>query len=409
MRRTINKRILAAATMTLAAGLATGLAGCASGHGRYTTEHIERANERMATIKAATSWDMARQQFLAGDLSKALNNVDESLDLNRAVPKSHTLRGRIMMELGQLEAAVVSYREALELDPGFVEAHYYLGIAHERFSEHDQAMERYLAAANLDPSNAQFIIAAAEMHIELGQLDKAMELLESRRSNHQHNAGVRQTMGHIAMMRGDYERAVTLFGEARLLAPDELALHEDLALAQIASGRFTEAEYSLRRLMKHKDFKDRRDLKHAQARCLIHLDRPVEARSILLALTSDSAGASDIEAWIDLGEVAMHIGDMNRVRLVAARLTAIAPNRHEGPLMMAMWSRRAGDLNSALASLNKAVSLAGADPRPAMLRGVVLDELGRRNEAASSFIDALAIDPTHDQARRMLAAVQQDD
>jgi len=409
MRRKMNKPMLAATAVTLVAGLAAGLTGCASGHGRYTSEHIERAHERMATIKAATSWDMARQQFLVGDLSKALTNVDESLELNSAVPKSHTLRGRILMELGQLEAAVVSYREALNLDPGFVEAHYYLGIAHERFSEHEEALERYMAAANLDPSNAQYVIAAAEMHIELGRLDRAMELLENRRSNHQHNAGVRQTMGHIAMMRGEHEKAVTLFGEARLLAPDELALHEDLALAQIASSRFTEAEYSLRRLMSHNDFKDRRDLKHAHARCLIELDRPVEARSILLALTSDKAGAGDIEAWVDLGEVAMHLGDMNRVRLVAARLTAIAPHRHEGPLMMGMWSRRNGDLEGALASLTRATKLAGADPRPAMLRGVVLGELGRQNEAASSFVDALAIDPTHHQARRMLAAVQQDD
>src|SRR5690606_22956811 len=176
MERSTRTIALIAAT-GCALALAT-LSGCATGHGKYTTEGMYAAQERMATIKAGTEWDMARQQFLVGDLSKALKSIDRSISINDSVAKSHNLRGRILVELGQLEGAMESFKRALVIDPSFTEAHYYMGILHERYGEVDVALEKFQAAAALDPSNAQYTLAAAEMLIENRRLDAAAELLE---------------------------------------------------------------------------------------------------------------------------------------------------------------------------------------------------------------------------------------
>lgn len=390
-----------------AVGLATLLGGCTSGHGRYTTEGLNAAQDRMATIKAGTEWDMARQQFLVGDLSKALKSVDQSISIKDSVAKSHNLRGRILVELGQLEQASEAFKRALVIDPSFVEAHYYLGVLYERFGELEQALEKYQAAAALEPSDAQYTIAAAEMLIETGRLDKAEELLDSRRAYFEHNAGVRQTLGHIALMRGDAAKASELFHEAQLLDPEDVSILEDLVLAQMKSGEYVEAEYTLRRLMKDKELSERRDLKQLHARCLVALDRPVEARTILLGITSDERGINDVDAWIDLGQVAVMLGDFQRARIAAGRVTALAPSRFEGPLLAAFWMRDRGDLAGALKSADDARRLAkGSDPTPSIVRGLILRELGRMSEAEASFAEALSIAPNDARAKRLVAVTE---
>jgi len=405
MTQTTFARTLALAGLACASAA---VIGC-QGHGSYTTEGISLAQERMSQIKSGTTWDMARQQFVAGDLRKALQSVDQSLSINENVPKSHSLKGRILVELGELEVAVESFKKALAIDPTFVEAHYHMGVVYERFRDVDGALEKFRAASELDPSNVQYVIAAAEMLIEQNRLEEAESMLQGERSRFEHNAGVRQTLGHIAMMRGEMDRAVSLFSEARMLAPDEPGIVEDLALSQIAAGRFAEAEYSIRKLLDRPENKDRRDLRHARARCLMRLDRPVEARAVLLELTSDDKGQGDVNAWIDLGEVAMVLGDLNRVRIVANRLRTIAPKRGEGHVMLAMAERLEGDLEGALKSLDAALAIKSEDPTAHLLRGVVLEEMGRSGDAANAFARAAALDPQSKTASRLMAIVNPED
>src|SRR6185503_14905501 len=128
----------------------------------------------------------------------------------------------------------------------------------------------------LEPSNPQYLIAQAEMLVQIDRLDEAQKVLEERRAAFEFNAAVRQTLGNIQTMRGDAKAAAQCYNEALLLAPDDLGIVEDLMHAQAACGQFAEAEFNLRRLMQADQNKNRRDLRHLQARCLIAVDRPVE-------------------------------------------------------------------------------------------------------------------------------------
>lgn len=363
---------LSAPGLVLAAALfATGCAG----HGKYTEQHISAAKEKMQAMKSATEWEMAKQAFLAGDLEKAKKGVDRSLALNPNVAKSHVLKGRILLEMGDLESAANSLMTAQTIDPTFVEAAYYLGICYERFTQKDKALEAYTKAADLDQAAPQYAIAAAEMMVDLGKVDEAQAYLETRRVTFEHNAGVRQTLGHIALIKGDNERAVTLFSEARLLAPDDQDILEDLARAQVEVSQFADAENNLAKLLGTPEFKNRRDLQMIRARCLVQVERPLEARQILIGLTTDQAGSADTEAWIELGNVAYLLKDMQRVRQASSRVVAIAPQRAEGYLLRALYQRRTGDLAGARANLDKAVTL-GAGPEAQDLIAIVEQELG---------------------------------
>jgi tetratricopeptide (TPR) repeat protein len=398
--------------LSLAAGLAAAtIVGCTPGNGKYTQEFQDQATDRMERVKAGTSWDMARQQFLSGDLEKALKTVDKSLAHAADVPKSHVLRGRILVELGRLETAIDAFDLALDIDPEFTQAHYYRGIVHERWADYQQAFEAYSAAAGIDPTDPQYVVAAAEMLIQLDAPDRAQALLISSEEHFEHNAGVQQTLGHLAVMRGDLDAAIERFQEACLLAPDETGLIEDLARAQIAKGDFAEAEYSLSRLMRRAsdDGEPRRDLQHLHARCLLELDRPVDARNIYDALTSDERGNADFAAWLGMGETALMLDDHYRLNRAASQLVAMAPNRHEGHLLRAIVQRDSGHLRAAVRTLDTAIDLCGNDPEPAILQAVIYEQLGDFPQAERAARVALKLDPANSFARRLLRSIDNTD
>jgi Flp pilus assembly protein TadD len=400
-RRTLSRLAIVGLA---AAGLA--IAGCNRGNGAWTAQGKSLSKQRVDQLKSANEYQMAQQNFLAGDLDKALKGIDRSLTINPSVPKSHVLRGRILIERNDLEGASTSLLKAEALDPENVEAQYYLGILAERVSDREEALKRYQTAARLDPSNPQYAVAAAECLMDLGRLDEAEQLLNGQKSTLSHNAGIRQTLGHIAMIKGDHEKAVELFNEARLLAPEDNAVIEDLVRAQISTSRFAEAEYNLARLVKSPGNEGRRDLKAMRAKCLVNVDRPLEAREILLDLTSGDAGAKDVEAWIELGQLSFVLKDMNRVKQAASRVIALAPGRSEGYTLRGLWYKRRGELTNALADFDRAVERRGTDTQPLVLRGLTLEGLGRFDDARQSYAAVLKQNPTDEGVSRLLDSLQ---
>lgn len=374
-----------------AAGVALAV-GCA-GHGSYTKKHMEESQQKLAEMKSGTEWQMAQQQFLAGELDKAHKTIDRSLTLNDKVPKSHVLKGRILLEKGQLENARLCFLEAERLDEKTVDAQYFLGIVHERYNEPEQALERYTKATTLDTTNAQYVIASSDMMIQLGRVDEAKAYLETKRANFQYNAAIRQSLGQIALLRQDHRLAAELFGEAHTLAPDDAHVLEDLVRAQMACSQFADAEVNLRALLSKEGYGERRDLKHLQAKCLIAVNRPVEARQLLVELTSDSEGGRDVDAWVDLGNASYILKDKTRLRNVALRLTAMAPTRHEGYMFRGVGQMIDGDLNAAIASFDQASARTTSDGTPLLLKGMALQDLGRLDEAKNTYAAAVKIDP----------------
>ncbi|MCL4221739.1 MAG: tetratricopeptide repeat protein [Phycisphaerales bacterium] len=395
-------RLRAFVPILLAAGLV--LAPGCGGQGRYTRQGSSLAKERMNVMKSATEWEMSRQAFLAGDLQKALRKVDTSLEVNPNVAKSHVLKGRILLEMGEIGLAQRSFETALAIEPNNVDAHYYNGLAFERLTKFDEALEHFRAAAALDPYNDQYVIAAAETLIDLERSpEAATELRQSPAFDH--SAGIRQTLGHVSQLQGRVSEAVAHFQSARLLAPDDMDILEDLTRAQYLSRNYPDTAYGLERLLKHPDYAERRDLLRMQAECMLILDRTAEARQVYLKLTQDSAGAGDVDSWIGLGNVSFVVNDTNTLRRAASRVVAIAPNRKEGYVLWTLLHRAQRNPASALRSIDDAIARDSQDPTLQTMRALVLLDLGQPDAARVALNTALKLDPANAPAHAVLARI----
>ncbi len=391
-----HPRVLALSVL----GLTLALGGC-SGSGAYTREGASVAEEKMSIIKAGTEWQMGHQAYLAGDLEKALRKVDASLSLNDNVVKSHVLRGRILLEQGHLGSALESLLTANTIDPMDTDAHYYLGIVYERLNEPSKAVSHYEQACELDGYNPAYAVAAAEMMIDLDRIDDARVYLESD-PMFEHDPGVRQALGHIAMIQEDPQRAVKMFGEAAMLAPEDEVILEDLVRAQMATEQYADAERHLARLVRTEEGRERRDLQHMRARCLVAIEEPVKARGIYKDMLAAEGGESDIDAWVGLGNVAYLIDDQRSLRQCAARIVALAPERAEGYSLWALYHRATDNLPKAITAARAAID---ADPSDAALRafyGVLLTDSGRPDQAIDAFTDAVTLAPGDEGYAMML-------
>jgi tetratricopeptide (TPR) repeat protein len=374
-------------------------AGC-TGPTKTGIEAREQATERMEFVHAQMAYDQAKQSFSTGQLDKALKLADSAIArLDNQAPY-HVLRGRILLEQHALEESIRSFDRALELDPTIAEAEYFRGIVFERWSNHPQASEAYLAAWTLDDTNVQYLLASAEMLVTQGRYEDARNLVAPKLAYFEHNAALRQLLGQIAMLQGRPEDAATLLGEARLLNPEDNMLLEELARAQFASGQFAQAHYSVTQLQKLQGG-ERADLMHLEARCLVMLDRPSDARNIYLRLSQ--LIPADETVWIELGNVAFEVGDFRRLAVCSNQIIALAPSRFEGYLLRGLFEKHSDDNARAIEAFRKAAELAPADVAwPHLLLGMSLEEHGKSDEAIAAYGAAVRAEPDNDEAIRRL-------
>ncbi len=371
--------------------------------GQHNQEFVQQAREKIDGLKSGLDWQMAQQQFLAGDLDKALKTVDSSIALNGKVASAHILRARILMEKGDLEGARGSLLSAEKLDDKNAEAQYYLGVIFERYTQTEPALARYQRAAELDSKNAQYLVAAADMLVESKRLDEADALLANPPETLMYNAAVKHTRGRLAMRRGDSTLAESLLEEARLLSPDDSGVLEDLLRAQMSNRRFNQAELTASQLLKQPGAADRSDLKVIRSQCLVEIGQLTEARKLLGEVTERSD--ADRQAWLLLGEVSARLQDHARLRAVGSRLIALAPERYEGYLYRAMHLRGAGQLDAALESATQATARAGSSGVPFVYRAILLKDANRLGEARSAAVQAAQVDPESKAARQLIELI----
>jgi tetratricopeptide (TPR) repeat protein len=394
--------IRTAAPCFAASLLALVLSGCAS-QGQYTRDGKSMAQARLDALKSQTEHEMAVEALLSGDRDKANRHCEKAITLNPKSPSHLTLRGRIMLEQGDLQKAAQALDLAESYAPDSVDVHYYQGLLAERVQRKDEALTRYVRAAELDQTDPQYPIAASEMMIDLGRLDEAEQYLLSKHEVFSHTPGIVQSLGHIALMKNDLATAERRFTDARTLNPDEPTILEDLARAQYMNGNYADAQNTLAKLTRQQGMTQRRDLLHMRARCLMELGRNIEARDVLVALTKTDEGETDAEAWISLGQVAYQLRDGTKLRQAFTRIIAIAPQRPEGYILKGLHQRRSGDDAGAEQSFKKALGFEQSSQNYTLL-GLAQLRQGKAAEAQKSFQAAAAADPSDTLAGQLAAS-----
>lgn len=380
--------------------LALGITGC----GPTTHEKNKAAAiDRWTAARTGIIYGMAMQQFETGELEKAERSTNQILSAAPDNARFNVLAARIALEQGNLERAYRHLEIAVNSDPRNPEAHYYAGVVFQRWQQYDRALEAYELAFQAEPDHVAPLMAIAEMLVKLNREEEAVARLQEKLVYFEHNAGLRLLTARIMLKQRRVEEALSMFREAYLLNPDDLQLLEQLAMAEYAGGHFTTAIVHLKQLMEEADHANRRDLLKALADCYQGIDQPAKARQIYLKLVDTEA--TDVDAWIRLGQVASILGDDSRLRQAARNAVSLDPSRYEGYLLVGLFAQKAGRIDQAIGQFERAAQLAPDSPLPLIMKGIALEKTGDLNAAAAAYSAAQKLAPGDPRPKQLLAGL----
>lgn len=115
-----------------------------------------------------------------------------------------------------------------------------MALAHQQ--GYSQAQSAFDEAIQLAPKYANALYERAKTHHFLGELEEAAADYTAAMENGREDVNVYWNAGWNAYLMGDHTQAIALTEQALALAPEQLALHFNLALAQLANGQVIEAK-----------------------------------------------------------------------------------------------------------------------------------------------------------------------
>lgn len=328
------------------------VAACSTPHSKQVRNE---ANDRFDRANTQVLYDQALQSFHAGQFELALQHIDKAIV---RFPKDGTyplLRGRILLEMKRVDLARESFAKAAELAPTAAEPHYYMGIVLQRWNELDKAATEYAKAAELAPSQLQYVAAECETLVAAGRLADAEARLDAVGKTFEFSPVLDRVRADIAGQRGDLDERARWLATARLRTDPGKAqqLTEEIAATDFERGKWSDCIMALESESMG-DAGKRPDMVRLHARCLLMLDRPREARDLMLTLRghSDTDGRN---ATI-LGLAAMRLSDTNRMMEAGQSLTQSRPGSADGWLLLGVAALERGDKAEATRLLTEAAA-----------------------------------------------------
>jgi tetratricopeptide (TPR) repeat protein len=189
-----------------------------------------------------------------GAKEEALKSYEKALRLNPQLQEAHKALADLLNELGKTNEAIVHYRAALRIRER-PETHENLGALLVKLGRIDEAMIHYEAAARLDPHDGRSQYLMAKALLRQGRSDQAVERFHEALRRDPDNL---QALVYLArVLAASHDPRIRNGAEATRLAEranmltggTQSFMLDTLAMAYAESGRFDEAEQTLRQAL----------------------------------------------------------------------------------------------------------------------------------------------------------------
>ena len=268
---------------------------------------------------------------------------------------------------GRVQEACERYREAVQAAPGYAKAHLNLGIGLEATGAPEPAIRSYEAALAIDPGDPFAAYNLGKLLYTRGLPAEAERLLRQSLQNRPGFPEAQVVLSRVLESQGNLGAAATALETAMRLRPDDFGTLYHYAGVLLKQNRLNEAQGALTRAIAIDP--ENADANYTLATLLLARGEPADAERLLRAVLKHDPHSVDAHAR--LFEVCELRGDLPGA---AAEMEAVLGERPD-------WA-------DALYNY-----------------GCVLKKLMRLTDAESAFHRALAADPGHFRAYRMLGSV----
>jgi predicted O-linked N-acetylglucosamine transferase (SPINDLY family) len=268
---------------------------------------------------------------------------------------------------GRVQEACERYREAVQAAPDYAKAHLNLGIGLEAAGATEPAIRSYEAALAIDPSDPFAAYNLGKLLYTRGLPEQAERLLRQALQNRPGFPEAQVVLSRVLESQGNLSAAAAALETAMRLQPDDFGALYLYAGVLLKQSRLDEARGALKRAIAIDP--ENPDANYTLATLLLARGEPAEAERLLRTVLKRDPRSVDAHA----------------------RLFEVYDSR--------------GDLPAAAAEMEAVLSERPDWADALYNHGCVLKKLMRLTDAESAFRRALAADPAHVRAYRMLGGV----
>lgn len=380
------------------------------------------------TLSRPQSADRPRQRpsilravLIAALIASSAYSASCSADLE-ADKRRYVENGDNYAAAGKYREAAIEYRNAIQIDPMYGAGRAKLAAAYEKLGDGSNALSEYVRAADLLPDDVdlqlttgRYLMAARNVDAALARADAVLKLQPD-------NIDAHVLRGNALGGLNELDKAVAEMEEALRLDPARGATYTQLALVESARGRQAAAEAAFKRAIElAPDWVNGRLALANFYWAVGRLPEAAQAFEAALRLAPQNESANHAMAVFSLatGQVIeaekylKQLADVTRTPAAQFSLAEYYIATRRAADAIAILSPLAGDERTATeakyrlarayatdGSSNKAFSLVEeilkAEPRNAevlLLKGQLLFESDRRDEAMESVRAAVAADP----------------
>lgn len=213
--------------------LAAGQAGTAF----ETLESIAAKDEGTVADLALVNAHIQRREF-----DKALAAIDALAKKQPKDPRPPQLRGRVLLQKGDLAEARKAFEQALVLDPDYQEALAALSAVDVREGKADAAEQRLRDSLKRKPSNAAaWLLLADVKRVSGGTQQNITELLQKAVEAAPSDKAARVALVEHLLRQNDPKAALTAAQAAAIALPDVPEVMDVLGRAHSSAGEFNQA------------------------------------------------------------------------------------------------------------------------------------------------------------------------
>ena len=325
----------------------------------------------------------------AGQLCRMVASASLALAVGSAAQDTPSLtRVAELIRSGQVEQAVRMADRLSEAAPADPRPRTLKGVGLAALGRTEEALEVYASALTIEPDYLPALQGAAELEMRLGRAQAAGRLariLRLQPDNHTAHA----MLGVIAYRARDCERALEHFVRGETVVVGDAEALRQRAECRFSLGRFDQAAEDFRRLLARP--KANPAMRYNLGLALYEAGRADEAVTELAALV-DAADPPDIETLSLLADAQHAALDSPGALATLQRAIGSHPRAERLYLQLAELCIEHGAYDLGVEIVDIGEQNIPASHRILTMRGILLAELGRYDEAETAFAGAAEAD-----------------
>ncbi|MGB8537091.1 MAG: protein kinase [Acidobacteriaceae bacterium] len=359
-------------------------------------EQADPGTQSAAAFTAFQSAETLMKQPNDSGLDAAIESYKQAVELDPRYAIAHAklaqAYGRfyvIRRSPAALDLARGNCQVALTLDPDLVDAHLAQALSFEISGDLQGALKELAKALSLDHSDPATLVWQAQVYARLNRWGEAEKTLHRALKEHPNHWLAYNELGFGLDEQGRYQEAVEAFRAASLAAPRNSWALSNLGVEYTQLGEFAEAIETLKRSTALDP--DSGQTAMFTSFALRHQGKYDEA--LRFARKAVQLNAVLDTYWLELGDCYVSLGNHQsearkaylRAAKEAERHLAIDKTNGPGWMLLALYKVKAGSPQDAGSLIERAESLGVSDMDSQLYKGRILELLGKREEALTTF------------------------